>query len=122
MYLGFSRPCLVSVREKDSGGGLGDVGEIMRADELLKDSAEVVNVSRVDVEGGGMRDVVEMTIGEEKEGREGGVNVWGCGFGGSWGSVGVDSRPWVVGTSCCRGLAGVAVCSGGVEIPCWGSE
>ena len=58
MYLRFSRPCLVSVREKDSGGGLGDVGEIMRADELLKDSAEVVNVTRVDVEGGGMRDVV----------------------------------------------------------------
>ena len=94
----------------------------MRTDELLKNSTEVVDVGRVDVEGGGMRDIVEMTIGKEKKGREGGVDVWGCGFGGSWGLVGVDSRPWVMGASRCRGITGVAVCSGGVEIPCWSSE
>ena len=49
MYLGFSRPCLISVGEEDCGGGLGYVGKIVRADELLKTSTEVVDVGRVDV-------------------------------------------------------------------------
>ena len=94
----------------------------MRTDELLKDGAEVVDVGRVDVEGGGMRDVVEIPIGEEKKGRKGGVDVWGRGFGEGWGLVGVDLRPWIVGACCGRGIVGVAVCGGGVEVPCWGSE
>ena len=93
----------------------------MRTDELLKDSAEVVDVGRVDVEGGGMRDVIEIPIGEEEKGTEGGVDVWGCGLRGGWGLVGVDPRPWVVGARCCRGIAGVVEWGGGVEVPCWGS-
>ena len=68
MYLRFSRPCLVSVREKDSGGGLGDVGEIMRADKLLKDSAEVVNVSRVNVKRSRVCDGVKTSAGEKHVG------------------------------------------------------
>ena len=63
MYLGFSWPCLISVGEEDCGGGLGDVGKIMRADELLKNSIEVVDVGRVDVEGCWMRNVIEISIG-----------------------------------------------------------
>ena len=98
------------------------MGEILRTDELLKDSAKVVDVCGVDLKGGRMRDVIEIPIGEEEKGREGGVNVWGCGFRGGWGLVGVDPRPWVVGASCCRGIAGVAVCGGGVEVSCWGSK
>ena len=94
----------------------------MRTNELLKDGTKVVNVGRIDVEGGGMRDVVEISIGEEKKVGEGGVDVWGRGFGGGWGLVGVDPRPWVVGASCCRGIAGVAVCGEGIEVPCWGSK
>ena len=94
----------------------------MRTDELLKDSAEVVDVGRVDVEGGGMRDVIEIPIGEEEKRRKGGVDVWGCGLRGGWGLVVAGWRPWVVGASCSRGIAGVAVCGGGVEVPCLGSK
>ena len=44
MYLGFSWPCLISVGEEDCGGGLGDVGKIMRTNKLLKNNAGVVDV------------------------------------------------------------------------------
>ena len=101
VYLGFSRPCLISVGEEDCGGGLGDVGKIMIADELLRNSTEVVDVGRVDVEGGGVSNVVETTVSKEKKRRKGNVDVWRCEFGGSWGLVGILPRPWVVGASGC---------------------
>ena len=44
MYLRFSWPCLVGVRDEDGGGRVGDVGEIRRADESLENDTEVVNV------------------------------------------------------------------------------
>ena len=42
----------------------------MRADELLKNSIEVVDVGRVDVEGCWMRDIIEISIGKEEKGKE----------------------------------------------------
>ena len=65
-----------------------------------------------------MSNVVETTISKEKKRREGGVNVWRRGFGGSWGLVGVDSRPWVKGASGCDRFAGVTVCGREIEGPC----
>ena len=94
----------------------------MRTDELLKDGTEVVNVGRVDVEGSGMRDIIEVSIGEEKKGRKGGVDVLGSGFGGGWVLLGADRRPWIVGDGGCGEITGVAVCGGEVEVPCWGGE
>ena len=44
VYLGFSRPCLISVGKENCSGGLGDVGKIMRADKLLKYGSDVVDV------------------------------------------------------------------------------
>ena len=42
---------------------MGYVGEIVRTDESLKDDTEVVNVGRVDVKGGRMRDVIKIFRG-----------------------------------------------------------
>ena len=44
MYLRFFGPCLISVRDEDGSGRVGDVGEIRRADKSLENDTEVVNV------------------------------------------------------------------------------
>ena len=83
MYLRFFWPCLISVRDEDGSGRVGDVGEIRRADKSLEYGAEVVDVRRINVEGGRVSNVVETTIGKEKERRDGGVDVWRCEFRGN---------------------------------------
>ena len=59
---------MVSVGNKDGGGGVGDVGEIRRADKALEDGAEVVNVCRVDGKRSRVCDGAEPPVGKEDEG------------------------------------------------------
>ena len=47
---------------------MGEVGEIRRADKALKYVAEVVDVCWINVEGSGVGDRTESSIGEENEG------------------------------------------------------
>ena len=83
MYLRFSWPCLIGVGKEDCGGGLGDVGKIRRTDKLLKYGAEVVDVRRINMEGGRVSNVVKTTIGKEEGRRDSGVDVWRCEFRGN---------------------------------------
>ena len=62
---------------------MGDVGKIMRTDKLLKYGAEVVDVRRINMEGGRVSNVVKTTIGKEKGRRDSGVDVWRCEFRGN---------------------------------------
>ena len=59
---------MVSVRNEDGGGGVGDVREIRRTDKALEDDAEVVNVCGIDVKRSRVCDGVKTPVVEEDEG------------------------------------------------------
>ena len=62
---------------------MGDVGEIRRADKSLEYGAEVVDVRRINVDGGRVSNVIKTTTGKDKGRGDSGVDVWRCDFGGN---------------------------------------